>query len=85
MKVRMTPKVEGSANRIIEKHMKNFEEITVITDAVYAMGKAVAAILSITKKKPKGNIRGGNRRERKLKKKMKELRRLTARAGYRAV
>ena len=26
LKVRITPKVEGSANRIIEKHMKNVEE-----------------------------------------------------------
>ena len=64
----MTPKVEGSTNRIIEKHMKNVEEITVINDAVYAVGKAVAVILNITKKKPKGDVRGGNRRERKLRK-----------------
>lgn len=40
LKVRMTPKVEGSANRILEKHMKNVEEIAVITDAVYAMGSS---------------------------------------------
>ena len=59
----MTPKVEGSANIITEKHMKNVEDITVITDAVYAMGKAVAVILNITKKKPKGNVRGVNRRD----------------------
>ena len=56
LKVRMTPKVEGSANIITEKHMKNVEDITVITDAVYAMGKAVAVILNITKKRPKGNV-----------------------------
>ena len=31
--------------------MKNVEEITVITDEVYAMGKAVAVILNVTKKK----------------------------------
>ena len=81
LKVRMTPKVEGSANRILEKHMKKVEDRAVITDAVYAMGKAVAEISNVTNRMPKGNAKGGNRRERKLRKKIKELRQLIAMAG----
>ena len=45
-----------------------------ITDAVYAMGKTIAMIMKIKEKKWKKKASGGNRRERKLKNKMKELR-----------
>ena len=52
-----------------------------ITDAVYAMGKAIVMIVKIKGKKRKRKASGGNRRERKLKNKMKELFQLIARTG----
>ncbi len=54
--------------------MKNVEDIAVITDAVYAMGKAVIEISNVTNRMPKSNAKGRNRRERKLRRKIKELR-----------
>ena len=57
------------------------DEIPEITDVVYAMGKAIAEKIGITKKdrqqkKKPGN---GNRRERKLKAEIKQLRQKIAR------
>ena len=68
--------IEESAERILEKYLKEVDEIPEITDVVYAMGEAIAEKIGITKKvrqqkKKPGN---GNRRERKLKAEMKQLR-----------
>ena len=75
-KLKMTKSIEESAERILEKYLKEVDEIPEITDVVYAMGEAIAEKIGITKKvrqqkKKPGN---GNRRERKLKAEMKQLR-----------
>ena len=64
--------------------MKEVDEFPEITDVVYAMGKAIAEKIGITKKdrqqkKKSGN---GNRRERKLKAEMKQLRQKIARISH---
>ena len=80
-KLKMTKSIEESAERILEKYLKEVDEIPEITDVVYAMGEAIAEKIGITKKvrqqkKKPGN---GNRRERKLKAEMKQLRQKIAR------
>ena len=81
LKLKMTTEVERSSNRILEKYLQNDDKITVITDAVYAMGNTIAMIMKIEEKKRKRKASRGNRRERKLKNNMKELRQLIARTG----
>ena len=80
-KLKMTKSIEESAEKILEKYLKEVDEIPKITDVVYAMGEAIAEKIGITKKvrqqkKKPGN---GNRRERKLKAEMKQLRQKIAR------
>ena len=43
--------MERSSNRILEKYLQNVDEITVITDTVFAMGKAIAVTMKIKGKK----------------------------------
>ena len=67
--------IEESAERILGKYLKDVDEIPEITDVVYAVGKAIAEKIGITKKdrqqkKKPGN---GNRREHKLKAEMRQL------------
>ena len=60
------------------KFLKNNDEIQAITDAVYVMGNAVAKKMGIRKKERSNKAKDGNRRERKIKDEIKELRRKTA-------
>ena len=41
-KLKMTKSIEESAERILEKYLKEVDEIPEITDVVYAMGEAIA-------------------------------------------
>ena len=80
-KLKMTKSIEESAERILQKYLKEVDGIPEITDVVYAMGEAIAEKIGITKKvrqqkKKPGN---GNRRERKLKAEMKQLHQKNAR------
>ena len=77
-KVKMSAEDELSANRILKRFLKNKDEIQVITEAVYAMGNAVAKKMGIKKKEISHKAKGGNRRERKLKDEIKGLRRKIA-------
>ena len=82
-KLKMTKSIEESEERILEKYLKEVDEIPEITDVVYAMGEAIAEKIGIMKKvrqqkKKPGN---GNRRERKLKAEMKQLRQKIARVS----
>ena len=80
-KLKMTKSIEESAERILEKYLKEVDEIPEITDVVYAMGEAIAEKIGITKKvrQQKKRPGNGNRRERKLKAEMKQLRQKIAR------
>ena len=74
-KLKMTKSIEESAERILGKYLKEVDEIPEITDVVYAMGKAIAEKIGITKKDRQQKKKPGNRnrRERKLKAEMKQL------------
>ena len=84
-KVKLTKEIESSANRILDRYLIDVNTIPEITDKVYAMGKAIAFKLGV--KQPESNTtkkkdaNGGNRRERKLKKEIKELRQWIARTS----
>ena len=41
-KLKMTKSIEESAEKILEKYLKEVDEIPEITDVVYAMGEAIA-------------------------------------------
>ena len=77
-KVKMSANDEESADRILKRSLNNKHEIQEITDAVYAMGKAVAKKMGIKTKERSHKTKGGNRRERKLKDEIKALRRKIA-------
>ena len=81
LKLKLTTQVEGSLNRILAKYLQNDDGVTVITDAVYAMGKSTAMIMKMEEKRRKRKASRGNRCERKLKTTMKELRQLIAGTG----
>ena len=61
------------------------DTIPEIPDKVYAVGRAIERKMSIAQKEKKGKVKrkptNGNRRERKLKAEMKELRQRIARAN----
>ena len=63
------------ANRVLGKYLKKRSDISGITDIVYAVGKAIASTLGIRAKERHSNkVKNGNKRERKIKQQMKELR-----------
>ena len=68
-KLKMPTELQGSADRILDQHMHEVDTIPEIADKVYAMDKV--------KRKPTN----GNRRERKSKAQMKELRQRIASAN----
>ena len=84
-KLKLTPEIEESANRILDQYLHGDENIPEITEKVYAMGKAVAIktgiVLKEKKAKEKQKPPNGNRRQRKLKAEMKKLRQQIARAS----
>ena len=78
-KFRMLSSIEKSANLILGDYLNHNNDVKEITDAVYAMGKAAARAQKV---KPKGlskKVSGGNRKERKLRSKIKALRQIIAR------
>ena len=84
-KVTMSDEVQERANKILRLCLPSADTILEITDIVYAMGKATGYATGIKLKEGNENrpkkAEGGNRRERKLKAEMKELRQDVARAG----
>ena len=70
------------ANKILEKHLGNTNNICTVIDAVYAMGQTIAERKGVKrneKRKENKNQEGSpNRRIRKLEKQIKELRQILA-------
>ena len=77
-KVKLDNQTCHSGNKILALYLRDVDTIPEICDKVYAMGRAIASKLGVRvdKEQPgkkKGNATGGNCRERKLKKEIKEL------------
>ena len=70
------------ADKILEKHLDNTDDICKVVDAVYAMGRTIEERKGLERKdkrKERKNKRDGpNRRIRKLEKQIKELRQVLA-------
>ena len=70
------------ANKILEKHLYNTDDICKVVDAFYAMGRTIEERKGLKRKdkrKEQKNKRDGpNRRIRKLEKQIKELRQVLA-------
>ena len=77
-KITLTDELKTSANKILSIYLLNTDSIPEITDKVYAMGRAVSFKLGVGQREQNGDRKQkpkeGNRRERKLKLEMKELR-----------
>ena len=77
-KVTLTDELKTSANKILSIYLLNTDSIPEITDKVYAMGRAVSFKLGVGQREQNGDRKQkpkeGNRRERKLKLELKELR-----------
>ena len=84
-KVTMSDEIQERATKILRLYLPSADIITEITNIVYAMGKAIGYATRIKLKEGNENrprkAESGNRRERKLKAEMKELRQDIARAG----
>ena len=83
-KLKLTPDIEDSANRILGDYLHGEENIPEITDKVYAMGKGIAIKSGIVQRQ--GNYRRKKSPqmkigERKLKVEMKKLRKQIARTS----
>ena len=65
----------GRANKILEKHLGNTNNICTIIDAVYAMGEIIEERKGLKRNEKRKNINqeGPNRRIQKLEKQIKEL------------
>ena len=74
--------IQESANRIMSYYIRGEDGNPIITDQVYAMGKAIEKKMRIDTNEKKKHIskrlQNGNRRERKLKAEIKQLRQLLA-------
>ena len=70
------------ANKILEKHLDNIDDICKVVDAVYAMGRTIEERKGLKRKEKrknkKNNQEGPNRRIRKLEKQIKEVRQILA-------
>lgn len=83
--IRFDNQLKESANRVLDIYLKEVDTILEIFDKVYAMGRTVGFNLGkligdqgdIKKK----SASGGNRRERKLKKEIKELHQIVAKTS----
>ena len=84
-KVLLSDEIQTRANKILEKYLRSADTIREIIDIVYAMGKAVGYVMGVKPKEGNHNrgrkAAGRNRRERKLKADMKELRQNIAKTG----
>ena len=77
-KVRLTNELQKSANKVLKIYLKSADTLLEVTDIVYAMRKAIGSHLGV-KQRDNDSTRkriadGGNHRDHKLKKEMKELR-----------
>ena len=83
--MRLTDKLQKSANTLLKIYRKNADTLPEVTDIVYAMGKAIGSHLGVKQRDNdstrKRTADGGNGRERKLQKEIKELRQNIARAS----
>ena len=75
-----------SGKKILALYLRDVDIIPEICDKVYVMGRAIASKMGVRvdKEQPgkkKGNAERGNRRERKLKKEIKELRQKIAKTS----
>ena len=70
------------ANKILDKHLDNIDNICKVVDAVYAIGRMIEERKGLKRKEKrkgkKNNLDGPNRRIRKLEKHIKELRQILA-------
>ena len=84
-KLKLTPDIEESANRILDEYLYEDENIPELTDKVYAMGKIIAIKSWILQRQAnyfrKNKPSDENRGVRKLKAEMKKLRQQIARTS----
>ena len=85
-KVKLDNQTRHSGNKILALYLRDVDTIPEICDKVYAIRRAIASKLGVRvdKEQPgkkKGNAAGLNRRERKLKKEIKELRQKIAKTS----
>ena len=85
-KVKLDNQLKESAKRILSVYLKEVDTIPEICDKVYAMGRAIGIKLGKLVEVNHGNRKkrftnGDNRRERKLKKEIKQLRQVVAKAS----
>ena len=84
-KVRPIDELQKSANKILKIYLKSANTLQEVTDIVYAMGKSIGSHLGVKQRDNDSTCKrtadGGNRREGKLRKEMKELRQNIARAS----
>ena len=78
--------LKESANRVLDIYLNEVDIIPEICDKVYAMGRAIGFKLGNLVEKDKGEKKkqganGGNRREQKLKKGIKELHQIVAKTS----
>ena len=84
--MKLDNQLKDSAKRILSIYLKEVDTIPEICDKVYAMGRAIGIKLGKLVEVNHGNRKkrltnGDNRRERKLKKEIKQLRQIVAKAS----
>ena len=84
-KLKLPKEIQESANRIMSCYIRGEDTIPSITDKVYSMGKAIEKKMGIDlnqkKKHTSKRLKNENRKKRKLKVEIKELRQLIARTS----
>ena len=81
IKVNISETELANANKVLEKHLSNTDNVCKIVDAVYAMGRTIEKRMGIKRGKKKTKNKGErdeNRRIRKLEKQVKEARQMVA-------
>ena len=81
IKVNISETELANANKVLEKHLSNTDNVCKIVDAVYAMGRTIEERMGIKRGKKKTKKKGErdeNRRIRKLEKQVKEARHMVA-------
>ena len=81
IKVNISETELANANKVLEKHLSNTDNVCEIVDAVYAMGRTIEKRMGIKRGKKKTKNKGErdeNRRIRKLEKQVKEARQMVA-------
>ena len=77
-KLKLTPDIEESTNRMLDEYLHEDENVPEITDKVYAMRRPITIKSGMVQKQAnyrrKNKLPNGNRRERKLKAETKRLR-----------